>query len=160
MIRPYAPVSYFLALLGRADSCVWEFYMYDILYATVINQSHTRYLCGASHLSSRKETSLQLLAKFLFFKFLYGRERGVMRIWSFWVGAQGIDYPARWCSGTHGMLCRILIILFACHSRCWGKFIWFTSSRRLAVSLLQQFCLCRTLTPGTRALPSCSHIWT
>ncbi len=77
MIRPYAPVSYFLVLLGKADSCVGELYMCDILYAIIINQSHTGYLCWASHLSSQKETSLQLLTKFLFCKFLFGRESGV-----------------------------------------------------------------------------------
>lgn len=75
--------------------------------------------------------------------FLAGRVESQDFFLGVWVGAGGIDYPARCCTGTCGMLCKILIILFACHSRCWGRFIWFTSSRRLAVSLLQQFCLSR-----------------
>lgn len=90
VIRPYAPVSYFLLLLGRADPSVWEFYMYDILYATVINQSYTGYLCWAPHLSSRKETSLWLLTKFLFFKFLFGGESVLREFFRSFGWVQGV----------------------------------------------------------------------
>lgn len=43
--RPYAPISSSCVFLGRVGSCRWEFYLFSMIYATIINQSNTVDLC-------------------------------------------------------------------------------------------------------------------
>lgn len=147
VITTYAPVSSFLTLLQKADSWVWEFYVPDIPYATIINQSHSECLRPASHLSSQKETSPRRLTKFLFCKFFFGRSPGLVQ--------------RCWLSCTRGVLCRIFITLYACHSRCWGELIWFTSSGRFwRCYFLSSFVHAGGVVQGNggvNALFTCSH---
>lgn len=89
-----------------------------------LNKNHIGYLRRAPRLSLPNETAAASHKVFICQVFIWQWEWsqgtvGGSFCWVHW----GIDYPARCCSGMCHMLCRILIKLFACPSRCWGNLI-------------------------------------